>query len=57
MYYFFFGKRALDTIDNMRKRRNKIKLLSKLELVTRLKEIGLEETANVMEFMLYLNQE
>ena len=45
---------ALAIIDDMRKRRNKIKLLSKSELINRLKEIGLIDTANTMESMHYL---
>ena len=45
---------AIETFEAMRKRRNKIQLLSRLELITRLKEIGLIKTAKMLESMNYL---
>ena len=45
---------AVAVIEAMRKRRNKIKLMSKLEFINRLKEIGLIDTAKTMESMQYL---
>ena len=49
----FYGYIALDIIDNMRERRNKFELLSKLKFINRLKEIGLKETAKTIELLYY----
>ena len=49
-----FKADALAIIDTMRKRRNKIKLLSKSEFIHRLMEIGLIETAKTLKSMQYL---
>ncbi len=49
-----YRKIALEIFKALRKRRNKIKLLSKSELIDRLKEIGLVKTAKMLESMHYL---